>query len=205
MIRKIRKNMFVFALAGAVAIGGAGVLYAQAEQKGMGMMSMMGMMQDCPMMMGMAEGPEAVLRHRESLDLTTDQVTRLETLREEVGETRQAAMERMRPMHDEIAAATGDTFDEAAVRAAFSRMADLHEDIGVTMLRARHQTSRVLTEDQREALAGLRSGRGMHGTEGMAGMGMMQMMKNCPMMRGGMGSGSAEEHRDMRHQEGGAR
>lgn len=120
----IRKNTLAFALAGAFAIGSAGVLYAQSGQKGTGMMSMT---QDCPRMMGIA--------------------------------------------------ATGENFDDAAVRGAFGRMGDLHEEVGVRLLRARHQATRVRTAEQREALAGLRS----------------EAMETCRMMHG-----------DMRHQEGGA-
>ncbi|MBW3554869.1 MAG: Spy/CpxP family protein refolding chaperone [Gemmatimonadetes bacterium] len=212
----VRNKTLAFALAGAFAIGGAGLLHAQSEQKAGGMMATM---QDCPMMMGMAEGPGAALRHAETLGLTSDQIDRLESLRVEIRDTRKAAMERMRVIHQEIAAAaTGQTFDDAAVREAFGPMGDLHGDIGVAVLRARHQTSQVLTADQREAFAGLRSnamgmmgsmeGMGlMQGMEGMSGMGMMEMMemmKNCPMMHGGMGNGSADDPSNMRHQEGGA-
>lgn len=212
----VRNKTLAFALAGAFTILGAGLLYAQAEQKAGGMMATM---QDCPMMIGMAEGPETALRHAETLGLTSDQIDRLESLRAEIRDTRKPAMERMRVIHQEIsAAATGETFDDAAVREAFGRMGDLHEDVGVAVLRARHQTSQVLTADQREAFAGLRSNAmGMMGSmegmgamqdmEGMSGMGMMEMMgmmKNCPMMHGGMGNGSADDPDKMRHQEGGA-
>lgn len=205
----IRKKTLAFALAGAFAMGSAAVVYAQSGQEAMGMMSMM---QDCPMMMGMAGGPEVALRHAEALDLTPDQVEGLESLREEAVDTREAAIERMREIHQEIVRAAGESFDEAAAREAFGRMGDLHEEVGVTMLRARHRTSRALTAEQRDVLAELRSDRtrmmasmegmgGMRGVEGMSGIGMMEMMKNCPMMRGGMGNGSAEEHGTVPHPE----
>lgn len=185
----IRKNKLAIALAGAFAIGTAGPLYGQTDQEPMGMM---GMMQDCPMMIGMAEGPGAALQHADTLNLTSEQISRLESLRDETDETRRAAMERMDGMHDEIAAATaGETFDEAAVRDVFRRMSDLHEDIAVTTLRARHQTSRVLTAEQREIQTALHAGG-------------MEMMKNCPMMRHRMEHGSEGNHgHEPRQKEGG--
>lgn len=197
----IRTNTLAIALAGAFAIGTAGPLYGQTDQEPM---AMMGMMRDCPMMMGMTEGPGTALQHADTLNLTSEQITRLESLRDETRDTRRAAMARMGGIHDEIAAATaGDTFDEAAVRDAFRRMSELHEDLAVTTLRARHETSRVLTADQREMQAGLRAG-GMSMMGSMEGMeGMMEMMENCPMMRHGMGHGEGNHGHMPRQKEGG--
>lgn len=183
MIRK-HFGALALAIATALGLGAAGVLYAQTQDHG----DMMGMMQDCPMMQARAEGPAAALEHRDELDLSNEQVEKLEALQEQVAASRGTAMERMKDIHEEIRAATeGERFDEAAARAAFERMGALHTEMGMAMLRARHETHAVLTPEQREKLDELtRSGMGMHGM--MGGMqGMMEHMKDCPMMQGGMG------------------
>ena len=178
----IRNKTLAFALAGAFAIGGAGVLYAQNSPEGMGMMAMMG---NCPMMQAAAEGPAAILEHSDTLDLTTEQTARLESLRDQMAEARRSRMETMRELHREITqAGMGMDFDEAAVRDAFSRMGDLHEEMGVAMVEARHEALQVLNARQRDTFAGIRAGAAAGPMEGMRGMGMMEMMQNCPMMQG---------------------
>lgn len=184
----IRNNIFALALFGAVTATGAGLLYAQTHERGPGMMgSMMGMMADCPMMGAMAEGPAAALRHADELALTDVQVERLETIRATSAEAHRAIMPQMQQVHRQIRAATeGERFDEAAARAAFRAMGDLHIDMGVSMLRAGHEARAVLTSEQREKLAAKRPA-GMMGGSGMGSM--MGMMKDCPMMGGMMGGG----------------
>ena len=179
----IQNKTLALALAGAFAIGGTGVLYAQSQEHGMGMMNMMG---DCPMMGTAAEAPSAALQHRDTLGLTPDQIAQLESLQEGIAEAREDRMAHMRDVHVEIAeAATGEEFSEGAARDAFRRMGDLHTEMGMEMLRARHESRQVLTAEQREILAGLPSGAmGMGPMQGMGGM--MEMMEDCPMMEGGM-------------------
>ena len=156
---------------------------------------MMGMMRDCPMMQGMAQGPAAALKHRDSLALSDAQVHKIEAIRTRTDEARSGAMKRMKALHREIAAVAGaDRFDEAAVRRAFTQMGTAHTEMGVAMLRARHETRETLTPAQREKLA--RLGGGMMEMQGMQGMsGMMDMMggdmggmmQHCPMMQGMQG------------------
>lgn len=195
----IRKKTLAFALAGAFAIGGGGVLYAQNSQDGMGMTGMMG---NCPMMQAAAEGPAAILQHSDTLNLTAEQTARLESLRDEMAEGRQSSMAAMREVHREITqAGMGEVFDEVAVRNAFSRMGDLHAKMGVAMLEARHEALQVLVGSQRETFAAIRAGAAGGAMNGMMEMmkncpmmqgmgGMMEMMRNCPMMQGGMAPGS---------------
>jgi Spy/CpxP family protein refolding chaperone len=179
MIRKIF-GAFALALVLVAGLAAAGMLYAQ--QSG-GMSGMMSMMEKCPMMGAMRESPQAALEHRQELGLTEAQVRQMESLQEGVKQARMQAMERMRAVHEEIAAATeGEIFDEAAVRAAFDRMGDLHTEAGVAMLRTRHEVRQVLTPEQREKLSEL--GGGMMDMHGM--MQMMGGMEHCPMMQGGM-------------------
>lgn len=190
-----RKILGVLALAVVLVAGfaTAGVLFAQKQMQnrmggdGMGMMDMMSMMRDCPMMGAMAQGPAAALRDREELGLTQAQVQKLETLQAGTEQARTQAMQRMRALHQEIAKATqGERFDEAAARAGFDRMGNLHTEMGVSMLRTRNEVRQLLTPEQRKKLDA--KGSGMMGMGGMQGMMGGMDMENCPMMQGGMTS-----------------
>ncbi len=184
-----RKIFGLFALVAVLAVGliVARGVYAQ-QQGGMGgMMGMMSMMKNCPMMSAMNENPRAVLRHRQELGLTEQQVQRLQAL-ETASPTQSQMMERMQTVHRQIRQVTeGERFDEAAVRAAFDRMGDLHTEMGVAMLRTQHEVRQILTPAQRTKLEEL--GVGTMGMQGMMHGGMMggMDMENCPMMKGMMG------------------
>ncbi len=189
------RRLFTLIAVVAVLVLGAATARMLLAQRDGGMMGMMGMMKDCPMMAAMAGGPDAALRHREALGLSGQQVQLLEALRRSSDPAHTQGMERMRALHQEIRRASeGDRFDEAAVRAAVGRMGELHTEMAVAMLRSQHEVRQILTPEQREKL--LKIGSGMMGMHGMMGGGMMQ---DCPMMRGGMGQGSG-----MNHHEGGA-
>ena len=198
------KIVTILAAAGIAALGVTGVGYAQRSDAmadtttkmramhGMSNMSgMMSMMADCPMMQSMAEGPASALKHRDSLRLSDAQVQRLQTIEARSGAARRAAMERMKPLHDELAKLSrADRFDEVAARRAYGHMGELHTDMHVAMLRARHETRETLTAEQRTRLARVGSDmngmKNMHGMMGMMGGEMGAMMKDCPMMHGGM-------------------
>lgn len=187
-----------FILVAGVAV--AGVLYAQ-KSGGMGGMGMMSMMGDCPMMQAMHESPAAVLRQREALGLSAEQVQRLEALQTRTEQAHPRMMQQMQAVHQEIRSATeGDRFDEAAVRAAYGRMAEFHTEMGVSMSRMRHEVRQVLTPAQLRTLE--EQGGGMMGMHGMMHGGMMggMDMENCPMMRGMMqhGEGASSEHQPQR-------
>jgi Spy/CpxP family protein refolding chaperone len=194
MIRK-RFTAFALALMAVAGLTAAGVLYAQNQKgDGMEMGGMMSMMEDCPMMGAMAQGPQAALEHRDELGLTDAQVTKLKVLQEGTKQARMQAMEQMKTLHREIRQATeGERFNEAAVRAAFDRMGNLHTEMGVAMLRTRHDVRSVLTPQQREQLAEM--GGGMMNMMQMMDGGMMggMDMENCPMMKGGMMDGMEME------------
>lgn len=187
-----RMKTFAFALALALGVGGAGLAHAQATHGEHGMGGMM--MKHCPMMASMGQSPRAILEHAGELALTSDQIARLETLRDDAAASRSAAMAEMRELHAEIdPVVTAETFDEAEASDLFDRMGELHADMALSMARAGHAARDVLTVDQREGLAELvRGSGGMMGSDtGMGRMGgMMEMMRHCPMMgSGGMGPG----------------
>lgn len=183
-----RKIFGVFALV-FVLIGGiaaAGMLYAQKSGGMGGMMGMMPMMKDCPMMQSTQQGPAAALQHKQELELTADQVQKLEALQKSAHPAHMQMMGQMQATHQEIAkAAEGERFDEAAARAALGRMGDMHTEMGVAMLRTQHQTGQTLNVEQRAKLQEL--GGGMQGMMGMGGMMGGMDMKDCPMMKGVMG------------------
>lgn len=193
-----RKTIGISAAAGfltlALTLGGALSAQETEDSPMSGMMAMTGMMADCPMHSAMAESPRKVLEHRDDLGLSDEQVARLTVLEERADASRQAAMQRMRALHDDIEAASSrDRFDEGGLRAAFGRMGDMHAEMAIAMLRAARDAREILTPGQRETLA--ETGTDMMGMGGM--MQMMQMMggmhgmggmtmEDCPMMHGGM-------------------
>ena len=196
----IRTKTRAFALAAAAAfmLGGAGLLYAQTQEMGMDRMGlMMSMMGNCPMMAGMSEGPAAILRHKDELGLSAEQVARFESMGARNAQAHEDIVVRMRDMHQQIrATADGERFDEEAVRAAFRRMGEVHADMAVTLLRTRRDARAVLSAEQRAKLAQLTDDghagdagmmHGMKEMHGMGGMhGKMEMMKNCPMLQDSM-------------------
>jgi len=113
-----------------------------------------------------------MLRMRQQLELTDDQVTKLEALR---NAPRPAVNEAdmLRARADLMDATKGDVNTEKA-RAAFDRMAKIRTDVQVAQLRARQDARNVLTPAQRtrmDTFAGnMRAGRGaaMRGRPGGA-------------------------------------
>lgn len=189
-------RILVFAAATALAAGPlaaqqhrhgqeAGADGGQMMQMGMcmgqmagGMMGqgMMGMMQMGMGMMGTGgPTPAAILGMAEELELTDNQVTSLEAIRDELARARAAHMEPAMEAHREaMERLRGDTPDleayETAVEGALAHMARAH----VAMAKAAMDAKGVLTEAQVEKLqAGMRMMRGMMGSEGMGAMGGM--------------------------------
>lgn len=142
------------------------------------------------MMGAMAAGPDAALRHAKELGLTTEQVQRLEALRTDAP-AHGTMMAQMHQIHAKMTSATeGAIFDEAAARAALEEMNAMHTRMGLAMLRSRHAVRQVLTPAQLDKLAELGQGGMKGGMHGMTGGGMMGgMMRDCPMMKGGMMGG----------------
>ncbi|MEX2465528.1 MAG: Spy/CpxP family protein refolding chaperone [Gemmatimonadota bacterium] len=128
-----------------------------------GMMQMMG--QGMGLMATGGPGPAMILRMREALDLTEDQVARLEEIRSGQ-EGQQPHMDAAMQAHREAAEAlTGDAPDfetyEASIREAADAMVRMHVEAARAAVAARE----VLSQEQHETLRGI-------------GMGMMrsQMM-----------------------------
>lgn len=110
-------------------------------------------MMDCPMMTMMMNGPAAALRAGSALKLSAEQRTKLEALQGRFDVASKPSVDSMQVIHAQLTAlAQQPTLDEGAARAAFDRMARVHTAMGLTMLRAAHDVSAILTPAQRDSL-----------------------------------------------------
>lgn len=155
---------------------------------------MMGSMQSGPMM----GGPRILLAQRERLDLTDDQVTRLEELQSRMDELRSSHRTEMLSVREELGSLrAADDLDLDRYESLLRRQADLRVEMQVQMARTRREALGVLTDEQRSELsagaaamgrmqpgAGM-PGAGMHGATPGMGMGTGRMN----MMGGGPGGG----------------
>lgn len=123
-------------------------------QRGMMQRGMMGrgMAGRMGMRAGVA-GPGLLLRARDALDLTDDQVQRLESLQTELRETGRAHMEQAREAQQRAREAlSAETPDLAAGEAALQEAANHRIQAQMTMARGHLQARDVLTEEQRTRL-----------------------------------------------------
>lgn len=158
---------------------------------------MMGMMGSMGMMSG--PGPMMILRQREALDLTEEQVTGLEALRERMAQTRAEHMESVRPLHERLVGLAGDpALDLDAYESTLRSLAEEHVAVHVAMARIGQRAREALTPEQREKLhTGMEFMRGMRmegmqgrmGRTGSGGAGSMPGMMPCPMPGGDLGEG----------------
>lgn len=191
-MRRTLTMLVALALAGAPAVAqghhGAGADSSRGTSMMQGAPGMMqgGMMQmmhgQGGLMMGMAMGPDMILRLRDSLELTEDQVGQLETLRDSVrSPLRQHMVQGTVGMHAASELLTSDSPDLDAyatrLREAASHMVQAH----VAMARAAVEARQVLTPEQRERLSQAR--QMMH--ELAPGMMRGDMMEGGMMNHGG--------------------
>lgn len=145
---------------------------------GEGMMSegrLGGMMTGHAMMMGAGPSPGMLLQRRDALELTDDQVARLEEIRDEASGAMQGHMTVMMSARREAAEALQDetpdldAYEEALERAA-SQMVQAH----MAMARTADRTHDVLTAEQWEKVReqGMTGHPGMMRHHGGAGSGM---------------------------------
>lgn len=147
-------------------------------------------MMDCMTMMGGAP-PAMILRHADELDLSAEQVDRLEALHRARAERAQPMQPMMEAHMAAAEAVKGESPDleayEAHLREAMGHMVRAHVD----MARAAVEARAILTAEQTDELRDVMASAG-HGRMGMAGEGheqggmhgMSGMMMHCPMMRG---------------------
>lgn len=100
-----------------------------------------------------AAGPGLLLRARDALELTDQQVQRLESLQTELHEAGQARMEQARDAQRRAREAfSAETPDLAAAEAALQEAADHRIQAQMTMARGHLQAQEVLTDEQRTRL-----------------------------------------------------
>jgi Spy/CpxP family protein refolding chaperone len=99
------------------------------------------------------EGPSLALEHWEYLDLTVDQLRRLEDLELLVDREREVVLLGMEAARQDLDTATNAPFDEARVRAALDRIAAARTEASLLTLRARERTLAVLTPEQASLLS----------------------------------------------------
>ena len=138
-------------------------------------------MADCPMLSAVTNGPTAALRAGPALKLSAEQRTKLAALERQLGVASKPSMDSMLVIHGQLMALTQKpTLDESAARAAFDRMARVHTEMGLAMLRAAHDVSAILTPAQRDSLAAI--ARRQTPSMPMPGMPMSGMpMSGMPM------------------------
>lgn len=151
---------------------------------GPGMMQTMGGME---MMATGGPGPAMLLRMREALDLTDEQVTRLEELREGSGEQIHGQMTTaMQARREALEILDREAPDFAAYERVLERAFDAMVGAHVTMARAAVEARDVLTPEQRGELEGtMKMMRGTMGApDGMGDGAMPGGRMDGGMMRG---------------------
>lgn len=138
-----------------------------------GRQGMMGMRRGMgPATMGlMGPGPAMLLSQRDVLELTGDQVARLEELREKKQSMMKGMHEGMSAVRSRMQDVTAaDDLDLEAYRSALESMADQMVGHHMQMARFRGQVLDVLTSEQRAKLqTGMKMMRHMMGGRGMGG------------------------------------
>jgi Spy/CpxP family protein refolding chaperone len=140
---------------------------------------------------GPGGGPaDQLLRMRTQLELTDDQVVKLETLRSAPRPTLNQA-DMLRAQADLMDATKGDVNTEKA-RAAFDRMARLRTDMQVAQLKSRQDVRNVLTPAQRSKVdaftTNMRARRG--GAMGRNAMRRDAIRRDAMRGKGGRGRGN---------------
>ncbi len=136
-------------------------------------------------MMGMSmmiqPGPDFLLKQKEALTLSDEQVQRLEELKEQHVEFHQAHMGQLTPLRQQaMGALHAEQPDLEAYEFALNAWANEHVKMQVEMARSSQKVLEVLTEEQRSNVR-----YGMHLMhQWMEGMQQGQMTR-CGMMQGG--------------------
>jgi len=150
-----------------------------------------------PMMRGPASPAAMLLRQRERLALTPEQVTRLETLaaaqQKALAPVSQAQQLRLRA---DLLDATSATGNPQAARAVLDKMSAQRNERIVAGLRAHQEARAVLTDAQRTQVEGMRTT--MRQRAGRARAGRLGDARANARFREGRGPGRAEVARSRR-------
>lgn len=104
-------------------------------------------------------GPQGLLQHREFLELTDEQVTRLEALSESFVEEHTALRQSLQAQREELRALLEqEQPDPTAIRTATKARLDLEQELVLGQLDAATAARGVLTADQQSKWRGFREG-----------------------------------------------
>jgi Spy/CpxP family protein refolding chaperone len=110
--------------------------------------------------------PAHLLQRRQALELTDDQVSRLEALAEETKQAHQQAQSEMQGRAEQLREAWGaEQTDPDAIRTRASSLMELQNNAHLVMLTSAAQAKALLTAEQRGRVTGWIQGRGMRGRE----------------------------------------
>lgn len=152
---------------------------------GMGMQTM-GMHGMDMMHSHMQHGPAMLLRQRDALDLSNEQIERLEELEGRVDDLHSSHMSELAPVREQLKALHGsEEFDKDRYEELLQRQANLRVEMMLDMADVRQASFAVLTDEQKSNVRyGMRMMRSMQGDAEMSGRGMMENMRDGMGMEG---------------------
>lgn len=152
---------------------------------GMGMQTM-GMHGMDMMHSHMQHGPAMLLRQRDALDLSNEQIERLEELEGRVDDLHSSHMSELAPVREQLKALHGsEEFDKDRYEELLQRQANLRVEMMVEMADVHQASFAVLTDEQKSNVRyGMRMMRSMQGDAEMSGRGMMENMRDGMGMEG---------------------
>lgn len=162
---------------------------------GMGMQTM-GMHGMDMMHSHMQHGPAMLLRQRDALELSNEQIERLEELEGRVDDLHSSHMSELAPVREQLKALHGsDELDKDRYEELLQRQANLRVEMMVEMADVHQASFAVLTDEQKSNVRyGMRMMRSMQGDAEMPGRGMMENMRDGMGMDG---SGMMQKMRGM--------
>lgn len=152
---------------------------------GMGMQTM-GMHGMDMMHSHMQHGPAMLLRQRDALEMSNEQIERLEELEGRVDDLHSSHMSELAPVREQLKALhRSEEFDKDRYEELLQRQANLRVEMMVEMADVHQASFAVLTDEQKSNVRyGMRMMRSMQGDAEMSGRGMMENMRDGMGMEG---------------------
>lgn len=128
----------------------------------------------------MQHGPAMLLRQRDALELSNEQIERLEELEGRVDDLHSAHMSELAPVREQLKALHGsEEFDKDRYEELLKRQANLRVEMMVEIADVHQASFTVLTDEQKSNVRyGMRMMRSMEGDAEMSGRGMMDNMRD---------------------------
>lgn len=134
----------------------------------------------------MQHGPAMLLRQRDALDLSNEQIERLEELEGRVDDLHSSHMSELAPVREQLKGLhRSEEFDKDRYEELLQRQANLRVEMMVEMADVHQASFAVLTDEQKSNVRyGMRMMRSMQGDAEMSGRGMMENMRDGMGMEG---------------------